>query len=96
MRVLCVCRRGHTRSVAMATALAGRGHEAVAVGWEVAPSSLSVLEFWAELVLVLDEHAWEHLHGSNSKDMEFEDVYGNPDHPDLIKLCRDLLDQEGL
>lgn len=55
MKVLCVCKEGNSRSVALAYVLKKRGHEAIAIGTHSTTlETKKVLFGWADKVILTD------------------------------------------
>lgn len=94
-KFLCVCRYGHSRSVALSRVLHANGHEAAAVGHFTSPSALAALAGWADVIAVLDRDMLaavppEHRHKATTHFHVGHDVWVNPYHPELGKLLTSL------
>ena len=92
MRILTICRMGTVRSVAMAHVLKVKGFDAIPAGVAAnSPETLDMLSKWAELILVMYKPLTRGLNIKFSRKIRItdvgEDVWGNPLHPDLMKLA---------
>lgn len=73
MKILCICKGGNVRSVALAQLLKNRGYDALAVGaQDNSQETLKMLEKWADKIV-------------DVRDYLPEDIWRNPRHPDLVK-----------
>lgn len=95
MNYLCVCQYGHSRSVACARGLHGRGVVAVACGWMTAGSALPVLCEWADKIIVLCGHAPSRIPTKfHAKLVTFpvgSDKWSNPYHPELQQVIEGMI-----
>jgi hypothetical protein len=110
MKILTICEGGNVRSVGLARILKTnlRRHNAIAIGagWALSIENNrepgTYLCHWAELIVIMSEHFRSGVpipKGCESKVKICEvgpDVYGNPSHPELIKLCEAWVTKEGL
>ena len=108
MKILTVCEGGNVRSVGLAQRLKAHDHNAVAVGTMYAFASYNdrqpgtMLAEWADLVVVMSAEMLpncgiEKNYHHKLKICEVgKDVYGNPFHHDLQKLCGEWMEKEGL
>lgn len=99
MKFLCICRAGHSRSVALARALHARNHEAVPVGGETSPSSIAVIGAWADKIFVVDCPMSQIPVELHSKCVDFyigHDRWVNPYHPELAEIWGKKLDAIGI
>lgn len=93
MKILCMCRYGHSRSVALARALHEKGHEAVAVGWMTAGNAaIETLSHWADSIAVVDHGGDREIPSTCSRKVsDFDagpDRWSNPYHPELFSIMR--------
>lgn len=97
MNILCICAGGITRSVACATELKRRGHDAIAAGWRYnAPQPIGMLSRWADRILLM--YHWEpsfiptaELGKVRYLDVG-HDIWPNPTHPDLVAMVSRAID----
>lgn len=60
MKILCICRKGDSRSTALAWLLKRKGHDAIAVGMRcMGRDTRKMMLDWAELILLLHEKCGE-------------------------------------
>ena len=90
-KILCVCRWGNIRSVAMARLLKKQGYDALAGGINAMQyETLDMLCNWADVILFAMEEFMEFVPGDYYEkfiDMEIgHDIWKDADHPDLLKL----------
>jgi hypothetical protein len=97
MRLLCVCQGGNVRSVCLARLLKKRGHESIGVGLNQ-KSLLPLLAHWAERIYPMDDEISKALwmlgyqHKMSSDYIIGPDDWHSPDHPDLLRRLRDLVE----
>lgn len=105
MKFLVICQYGHSRSVALKRSIDGikpeGTHAAVAIGWATSGDAIEVLAAWADRILVMCGHAYEHIpeeHKSKIIDCQLgHDQWSNPYNQDLRLKCNQLLkDKLGL
>lgn len=100
MKYLCICHFGHSRSVAIARALHGRGLSAVAIGAHSSGDAVVPLAAWADVIFAVDPtHAYQVPAEYRHKVKAFPlgpDVWSNPYHHDLIAKVDALLKEHGL
>lgn len=91
-RILCVCRRGNVRSVAVARSLKeDHGLCAIAVGFETCDAeAMRLLCGWARVIAVVREEFASRIPDEFANKVRVidigQDVWMNPHHPDLVKL----------
>ena len=99
MKILCICRGGNTRSVALKMILNKVGHDAIALGAE--RNSEETLNFlgdkWADRVIVLHPSLMKYipkylLNKTLLLDVG-DDIWGSPFHPDLQRKLVELLNE---
>lgn len=102
MKALCICQYGHSRSVAMCRSLHAKGHEAVAVGYDTAPSAIRPLYEWADVVIFMANNfilrAGLDMVELSQKGVICHvgpDVWSNPYHPELKQLCDAFVREKG-
>jgi len=97
MRVLCVCHSGNVRSITLARLLRKRGHEAIGVGLKQ-ETLLPLLAEWAERIYPMDFEVGAELVTRGWTAKVRQDYYVGlddwkvPDHPDLLRRLRDLVE----
>ena len=97
MKILCVCHSGNVRSVALARLLRKRGHESIGVGIKQT-TLLPLLCDWAERIYPMDFEVGGQLSAQGygtklrSDYMVGPDDWKQPDHPDLLRRLRDLVE----
>lgn len=97
MKLLCVCKSGNVRSVTLARLLRHRGHEAIGVGLKQT-TLLPLLAEWAERIYPMDFEIGAELVGFGytaklrREYMIGPDDWKVPDHPDLLRRLRDLVE----
>jgi len=98
MKFLCICAGGNTRSVACATALKSRGHNAMASGWQSNfPDPIDQLSEWADRIVIM--HHWEPTfvpHDQLYKVRYLDvgpDIWQDPTNPELVSTIHRALDE---
>ena len=96
--ILTICRKGQVRSRAMANELKERGFEAECAGWETTENILTKMSRASTIITMADwiynELPKEVLYRTKSVGWE-NDIWGTPNNPELIQLCKNWLDEEG-
>jgi len=95
--ILCVCKYGHSRSVAATRLLHRHGLEAIACGWHTNPKLLLQLCDMADRIIVLEAsyrayiplHHWEKLSICDVG----ADKWRNPYDDELIELLKPMIDK---
>lgn len=96
-KILCVCKGGDVRSVAMAYFLKhGKNEDAIAASYQFnSPETLKLLMDWADIIMVAEDYMRNRLPiGNASKVKSIDigpDIWGNPFHPDLRNLIEERL-----
>lgn len=98
MKVLCICAGGNTRSVACATALKRRGHNAVATGWhDNAPDPIDRLSEWADRIVIM--YQWDPTFVPADQLFKIRyldvghDIWHDPTNPQLVAMVNSALDE---
>lgn len=102
-KFLCVCAGGNVRSVALAYLLKSMGHEAVAIGMDhFGVESTRALAAWADVVVTVADDirakvyerigAVPYLQAKVRHIPLGPDVWGVSINPDLVRRCRDLVE----
>lgn len=99
MKVLCVCESGHVRSVTLARLLAKRGHEAFPLGVKHKTALPRNLE-WADRIYAMDVSVFDKvaaLLGDQVAKLSLKYAVGPddwkvPDHPDLLRRLRNMVE----
>lgn len=97
-RYLVVCDHGQCRSVAMATLLHERGHEAIPVSYQTFVDGYYLIQEWVDKIIRMDEGGSQRCLISN---LEMDawigrDEWGNPCHPELLEKCKKKLEELGI
>ena len=96
--ILTICRKGQVRSRAMANELRARGYTAQCAGIETTENIHDLIGSATTIITMADwiynELPKEVLYRTKSVGWE-DDIWGSPDNPELIGLCKDWLDEEG-
>lgn len=94
--ILTVCAYGHSRSVAMARCLQGKGYKATAMGILTAGPFLSVACEMADTIFVMERGLISGIPQEYHSKVVFTDVghdrWVNPYHPELQGVCDRLSD----
>ena len=96
MKIVTVCRAGQCRSVGAKIALANRGHDVLAVGWEKnSKETLDMLCEWADKVIVMKDEFVKYI-PEKFKDKTIllnvgRDRWNNPFHPELQHLINERI-----
>jgi len=97
VRILCVCHSGNVLSITLARLRRKRGHEAIGVGLKQ-ETLLPLLAEWAERIYPRDFEVVSELvtRGWTAKVRQDyvvgPDDWKVPDHPDLLRRLRDLVE----
>lgn len=101
-KILTVCQRGNSRSVATAYILKDERQysDVLACGIEtVSPNTFTMLADWADKIIVVGEkYVWDKVPKNEHTDNKVTwvdvgpDQWGNPFHPELQALARKFLD----
>lgn len=97
MKLLAVCSSGNVRSITLARLLRKRGHEAIGCGVR-SPSLLPLLAEWADQIYPMDFEIGGQLAAMGytiklrNTYMIGPDDWKIPDHPDLLRRLRDLVE----
>lgn len=99
-KFLCLCRCGHSRSVALSRIFHKYGIPAVAAGADTAgPDALRVLSQWADRVIVLEEKFAAAVPDVSRPKVFAMDIgpdrWSNPYHPELLALVERLAREAG-
>ena len=105
MKVLCICQRGNSRSVALAYMFKDMlKHDAIAIGYETAgKDTRSILYQWAEQIIVVDSSLKDAVNdelpeGYKSKFTVWDvgpDRYFLGFHPELLKQYQQYINEPG-
>lgn len=91
-KILCVCRWGNIRSVALARLLKKEGFDALSCGVNaMREDTKKMLANWADVILIPSEKYRVYFSEYEKKvfDMEIgEDIWKDADHPDLLLLVK--------
>lgn len=98
-RWLCICQWGHSRSVALARVLHGRGEAAVAIGAGSSGDAIIPLSAWADRIALLEpgfkryvpEEHWHKVVNFNVG----PDRWSNPYNQELLAILSKMVDQGG-
>lgn len=94
-KVLCVCKMGHCRSVALSRALHEQGYEAVAIGWGTSGTALRLLCDWADVIAVMEARFIKFVPTDfKQKVVDFDigrDRWKNPFHKELTGIVATML-----
>ena len=78
MKILCICKGGNVRSVALTQAIKEDGHEAIAIGTDhISAETLLMLGKWADSKINLNHYIPI-------------DIWRNPRDPVLKEVCRQI------
>jgi predicted protein tyrosine phosphatase len=102
MKILCICARGNSRSVALGWILKDHlGHDAIAMGIEVAsPETQNMLFDWAEKIILVDKTFENKIPNKYKNKLKIWDVGGDRFfrgfEPELLNMYTNYLNTEGL
>jgi hypothetical protein len=100
LRILCVCDQGNSRSPTLASLLRYRGHDTLAVGVHRADQETrQMLADWCDVAIFTDpsqRYAFPSIDDDHAKVWTIADAYPRPFNPDLFKVVRQFIAQEGL
>lgn len=101
MKILCLGRKGDSRSVALAWLLKQLGHDAIAVGMRcMGRDTRKMMLDWAEMIILLHEKCGEGVpqeYWSKLKMWPIErDVWFKQPDKDLIDILRTHMKRDGL
>ena len=93
VKVLCVCRWGNIRSVALARLLKHEGYDALACGVNAhSPQTFAMLSGWADFIFVAKREfslAIPEAYKTKVIDARIgEDIWLDADHPDLMAVVK--------
>lgn len=96
MKILTVCRAGQCRSVSAKIALANRGHDVLAIGWEKnTKETMEMLCDWADRIIVMKKEFCDKIPAKSADKMICfdvgRDVWSNPFHPELRHKIDNIL-----
>ena len=102
MKILCLCHRGNSRSVALAWILKDHmGHEAIATGMEImSPETKEMLFNWAERIILVDKILESEIPEQYKGKLKVWDV--GPDRffrgfeKDLLEMYQNYINLHGL
>lgn len=96
--ILTICQMGHCRSVALLRELHHRGYSAVAIGADSSGDAITVLADWADHIFVAEKRFMDSIPIATIRAKAIDtkigpDRWTNPHHPELMELCRKIVDQ---
>jgi len=99
MKFLCICQYGHSRSVALARVLHGRGHQAVPVGAGTSPAAIPLLADWADHIVIVQPQFLSAVPAAYHKRTKLFDVgrdrWSNPYNTELLDIFTKMVVTEG-
>lgn len=96
MRFLCICRYGHSRSVALCRVLHEKGFQAVAAGLYTGHESFEVLSEWADKILIMVDGVNIRA-AEQHKIVDFNigpDIWSNPYSQQLLAILKDKVEKD--
>lgn len=100
MKILCLGRKGDSRSVVLAHLLKVKGHDAIAVGMRcMGKDTRKMMLNWADLIILLHQKCQEGIHQNYWHKLKIwqvgRDVYFKP-HEILVKMLNGYIKREKL